>query len=63
MNKGESNSRTLIGLFKYTRLWPGLAIYCYVNILARCRSILSSRIKASVWQRDDTSRRALSTSS
>jgi glycosyltransferase involved in cell wall biosynthesis len=63
MNKGESNNRTLIGLFKSYRLWPGLLIYCHVNILARCRAIVRSRIKASVWQRDDTSRRALSTPS
>ena len=63
MNKGESNDRTLIGLFKYNRLWPGLLIYCYVNILARCRAVVRSRIRASVWPRDDTSRRALSTPS
>jgi glycosyltransferase involved in cell wall biosynthesis len=60
MNKGETNNRTLIGLFKHTRLWPGLLIYCYVNVLARFRAIVRSRVRASVWQRDDTSRRALS---
>jgi glycosyltransferase involved in cell wall biosynthesis len=63
MNKGESNNRTLIGLFKYHRLWPGLLIYCHVNIIARCRAIVRSRIKTAVWQRDDTSRRAMSTPS
>ncbi|SDG38100.1 Glycosyl transferase family 2 [Bradyrhizobium sp. Rc2d] len=58
MNKGESNNRTLIGLFKHSRLWPGLLIYCLVNILALGKAMVRSRIRASVWQRDDTSRRA-----
>jgi glycosyltransferase involved in cell wall biosynthesis len=59
-NMGETNNRTLIRLFKEPRLWPGLAIYCYVNIIARCRAVVRSRIRAAVWQRDDTSRRPLS---
>jgi glycosyltransferase involved in cell wall biosynthesis len=62
-NKGESNNRTLIGLFKKPQLWLGLLIYCYVNILARCGAVFRPRIRASVWQRDDTSRRALSRNS
>ena len=56
-NVGETNNRALIRLLKETRLWPGLAIYCYVNIIARCKAIVRSRIGAAVWQRDDTSRR------
>jgi glycosyltransferase involved in cell wall biosynthesis len=63
VNKGENNNRTLIGLFKESRLWPGLLIYCYVNILARCRAVVRSRIRTSVWQRDHTSRRAPSAGS
>jgi glycosyltransferase involved in cell wall biosynthesis len=59
-NKGETNNRTLIGLFREPRLLPGLLIYCYVNIIARCRAAVRSRTGASVWQRDNTSRVALS---
>ncbi|MGY3614438.1 glycosyltransferase [Bradyrhizobium sp. USDA 10063] len=59
-NRGETNKRALIGLFKHPRLWPGLAIFCYVNIVARCRAVVRSRVRAAVWQRDDTSRVALS---
>lgn len=60
-NKDGNNSRTLIGLFKEPVLWPGLFIYCYVNLVARYKALARSRTKASVWQRDDTSRRAPST--
>jgi glycosyltransferase involved in cell wall biosynthesis len=63
VNKGETNNRTLISLFKEPRLWPGLLIYCYVNILAQCRAVVRSRTGASVWQRDHTSRLAQSTDS
>ena len=62
-NRGETNKRVLIGLFKHPRLWPGLAIFCYVNIVARCRAVVRSRARAAVWQRDDTSRVALSADS
>jgi glycosyltransferase involved in cell wall biosynthesis len=56
-NRDEPNNRALIGLFKEPRLWPALLIYCYVNILARCRAVVNSCFKATAWQRDDTSRR------
>jgi glycosyltransferase involved in cell wall biosynthesis len=59
-NKGETNKRALIGLFKHPRLWPGLAVFCYVNVVARCKAVVRSRARAAVWQRDDTSRVALS---
>lgn len=59
-NIGETNKRALIGLFKKPHLWPGLAVFCYVNIVARCRAVMRSRVRATVWQRDDTSRVALS---
>ena len=61
MNKGEANNRTLIGLFKEPRLWLGLLIYCYVNIFARCRAEFFLELESFSWQRDDTSRVALST--
>lgn len=59
VNKGESNNRTLIALFKEPRLWPGLLIYCCVNIATRCRATMGSRSGAHLWQRDETSRAAL----
>lgn len=63
VNRSEANDRTLIRLFWEFRLWPGLVIYCCVNILARFRAVIPSRVKAAVWQRDDTSRRTLSAGS
>ncbi|EIG57060.1 glycosyltransferase [Bradyrhizobium sp. WSM1253] len=63
VNRSETNDRTLIRLFRELRLWPGLLIYCYVNILARLRAVIRSRVKAAVWQRDGTSRRTLSAGS
>jgi hypothetical protein len=59
-NKGETNNQTLIGLFREPRLWVALVIYCYVNIVARCRASIRYRAGALSWQRDDTSRVALS---
>jgi glycosyltransferase involved in cell wall biosynthesis len=58
-NKGKTNNRALIALFKELRLWPGLLVYCYVNILARCRTTVRSRTASYAWQRDETSRAAL----
>lgn len=63
VNKGEANSRALIALIKELHLWPGLLIYFCVNILARCRATLWSRSRAHPWQRDETSRTALSADS
>lgn len=60
VNKGEANNRTLIALFKEPRLWPGLLVYCSVNIVARCRATIGLRSGAHLWQRDETSRAALS---
>jgi len=58
VNKERNNNRTLIGLFKEPLLWTGLFVYCYVNIVARCKAMARSRGEVLVWQRDDTSRRA-----
>lgn len=59
-NKRETNHRSLITLFKEPRLWSGLLIYCCVNILARYRASIRCRTRASVWERDNTSRAAQS---
>jgi hypothetical protein len=56
VNNGKTNNRTLIALFKEPRLWPGLLIYCCVNILGRFKAARHVRKGVSVWQRDDTSR-------
>jgi glycosyltransferase involved in cell wall biosynthesis len=63
VNRDETNNRTLIQLFRDPKLWPGLLVYCSVNVLARRRAAIRSRTKASAWERDETSRRALSASS
>ena len=56
VNNGQSNDRALIALVKDPRLWPGLLIYGCVNSLARYRAGVRWRTKASVWERDHTSR-------
>jgi phosphoribosyl-AMP cyclohydrolase len=38
-------------------------IYFFVNVLARCRATFWSRSRAHLWQRDETSRAALSADS
>lgn len=62
-NKGESNDRKLLALFTKPKLWPGLLIYCLINVVARYRATLGLRRGAHLWQRDETSRTALSTDS
>jgi glycosyltransferase involved in cell wall biosynthesis len=61
-NNGEANNRALMALFKEPHLWPGLLIYCSVNIVARWRAATDSPGEARRWQRDETSRAALSDS-
>jgi glycosyltransferase involved in cell wall biosynthesis len=56
VNQGETNHQTLIALFKVPRLWSGLLIYCCVNILARRKASIRFVTKASIWERDNTSR-------
>jgi hypothetical protein len=60
INKGGANHRALIRLFRKPFLWPGLLVYCFVNILARCRAEIHFRTGSLSWHRDDTSRGALS---
>lgn len=62
-NKGKANHWTLIALFKQPHVWPGLLIYCCVNIAARCRAAFGSRRGGHPWQRDETSRVVLSADS
>jgi len=60
LNRGRSNNRTLISLFKVPRLWPALLIYCWVNVAARYKAIENSQMGTRSWQRDETSRARLS---
>lgn len=60
VNKGETNNLVLMALFKDLRLWPGLLVYCGTNLLARSKAILRARTGTSIWQRDDSSRAAIS---
>jgi glycosyltransferase involved in cell wall biosynthesis len=55
-NRGESNHRALLGLFKDPRLWVKLAIYSAVTILAKNRATKRLRSAAMRWERDNTSR-------
>jgi len=57
-NKGESNHKALMGLFKHPMLWPQLFIYSYVRVMAHRRAKIQMRAKTFVWERDKTSRGA-----
>jgi glycosyltransferase involved in cell wall biosynthesis len=57
-NKGDSNKKTLLSLFKHPLLWPGLFIYWYVRTIARGKAKIRLRTNTFVWERDDTSRAA-----
>ncbi|RYH27858.1 MAG: glycosyltransferase, partial [Alcaligenaceae bacterium] len=58
VNKGETNDRTLLALFRDPRLWSGLFVYCWVNMVARRKAIGDARCPSHPWQRDETSRAA-----
>jgi hypothetical protein len=62
-NSGESNGRMLLALFREPRLWPGLVIYCWVNLFARRRATRHLQSGVHPWQRDESSRVALSAES
>lgn len=62
-NKGDSNYRALMGLFKRPSLWLRLCVYCYVRAIARRRARLLLRTNTFVWERDDTSRGRVASSS
>jgi glycosyltransferase involved in cell wall biosynthesis len=55
-NRGESNNRTLIRLFRDPRLWGKLAIYCLATSIARRRAHTRLSGGAAGWERDKTSR-------
>jgi glycosyltransferase involved in cell wall biosynthesis len=55
-NRGESNNRILIHLFKDPRLWFKLATYCLVTVIAKRRAQKRLRSGTAVWERDHTSR-------
>jgi glycosyltransferase involved in cell wall biosynthesis len=61
VNKPRPNNRPIIKLFRNVSLWPGLLVYCYVNVVARFKSRFRSRSASHIWQRDETSRVATST--
>lgn len=55
-NKGDSNRKTLIALFRKPFLWPGLAVYWFVRTTARRKARHSWATNSFVWERDNTSR-------
>lgn len=62
-NLGKRNHLTIIGLLVIPHLWPKMAVYCLVNVVARYKA--SARLYAglSLWERDQTSRTALAEAS
>jgi Glycosyl transferase family 2 len=55
-NRGESNHKSLIRLFKDPRLWIKLSIYCLVTVIAKHRAHGRMRSGTTNWDRDNTSR-------
>jgi hypothetical protein len=58
-NRGESNNRSLLQLFRNPLLWPCLAAYCLITVI--CKRQARKRLRAATpvaWERDDTSRAA-----
>jgi hypothetical protein len=55
-NRGESNHRALVRLFKRPQLWGKLAVYCLVTTIAKYRAQKRLRDGIAVWERDKTSR-------
>jgi hypothetical protein len=56
LNRGPSNHRALLQLYRQPRLWPALLIYSWVMIEARRRARHRIRTRQESWQRDETSR-------
>ena len=57
-NRGESNDRSLLQLFRNPLLWPKLAIYCAVTLIAKHRAKKRMQAGSAGWERDNTSRAA-----
>ncbi len=55
-NRGESNNKSLMNLFKNPRLWIKLAVYCVVTAIAKRRAANHLRGAVAGWERDNTSR-------
>ena len=55
-NRGESNHKSLLRLFKRPQLWSKLAVYCLVTAIAKYRAQKRLRDGIAVWERDKTSR-------
>jgi glycosyltransferase involved in cell wall biosynthesis len=54
--RGESNNRMLFRLCRKPVLWPKLAVYCMVMIIAKRRARIRLRSAIAGWERDNTSR-------
>ena len=55
-NKGGSNHKALVRLFKHPWLWPRLFIYWYVRTIAHRKAKMRLRNNIFIWERDQTSR-------
>jgi glycosyltransferase involved in cell wall biosynthesis len=55
-NRGESNNKSLLRLFRDPRLWAKLAVYCVGTTIAKRRAQSRLRGGAKNWERDNTSR-------
>ena len=56
-NRGATNKRALQKMVRTVWMWPALAAYAYVKIMARWRAQRSLKANTrSGWERDDTSR-------
>jgi len=54
--RGDSNNKSLLRLFKYPKLWPKLTIYCVITAIAKGRAWARLRAAITQWERDNTSR-------
>jgi glycosyltransferase involved in cell wall biosynthesis len=55
-NRGESNNKSLMRLFRNPRLWPQLTAYCLITAIAKRRAQNRLRSGPGNWERDNTSR-------
>lgn len=60
-NKGDRNHKSVLRLLWFSFLWPKLAVYCYVNIIARYRALSRAKASSLSWERDNTSRNPVKT--
>jgi hypothetical protein len=56
--RGRANRPVLLKLGRCPRLWPKLAVYIYVKVVARVRARKRIRNAQCIWERDETSRTA-----